>query len=71
VGLEARSAEGEFFGTSRLADFIARHAAAGRPAPETMRQLMHALLAHQEEQLQDATVVLVEWRTGGSERVAP
>ena len=70
--VEARSTEGEFFGMERLADLVAHHAAAGLPAPETMRQLMHAILAHQKGQLQDdATVVLVEWQTGGSERVAP
>ena len=70
--VEARTAGGEFFGVERLADFVARQASAGLPAPEAMRQLMHAILAHQEGQLQDdATVVLVEWETGGSERVTP
>jgi hypothetical protein len=69
---EARSAEGEFFGTARLADLIAREDAAGHPAPETMRRLMHAILAHQHGDLQDdATAMIVEWQTGNVERITP
>ncbi len=61
--VEARAADGEFFGVDRLADLVARHAAAEQPAPETMRRLMHAILAHQAGALQDdATTMLVEWR---------
>jgi len=69
---EARSGDGTFFGVERLADLVVRQEAAAQPAPETMRRLMHAILAHQEGQLQDdATAMLVEWRTRGSERVTP
>jgi serine phosphatase RsbU (regulator of sigma subunit) len=69
---EARSAEGEQFGAQRLADLVVREDAAGQPAPETMRRLMHAILAHQAGQLRDdATTMLVEWQGGGAERITP
>jgi len=61
--IEARTEEGDFFGFERLADFIARAVADGLPAPETMRRLVQAILAHQHERLQDdASAALVEWR---------
>ncbi len=70
--VEARSADGEFFGVPRLADLVARQDAAGQPAPETMRRLMHAILAHQAGRLRDdATTMLVEWQGGGAERIKP
>ena len=64
---EARSADGEFFGVARLVDMVSRTWASRTPAPETMRRLLHAILDHQEGELQDdATIVVVEWRgTGG------
>jgi hypothetical protein len=65
--VEARSADGEFFGVERLVDMITRTSAAATPAPETMRRLLHAILEHQEGELQDdATIVMVEWRGPGS-----
>jgi serine phosphatase RsbU (regulator of sigma subunit) len=70
--IEARSADGEFFGVRRLADLVVRQDAAGQPAPETMRRLMHAILAHQSGRLRDdATTMLVEWQGGAAERIAP
>ena len=69
---EARSPDGEFFGKQRLADFIAAAVAAGDPAPEMVRRLMRRLLIHQADQLQDdATIVVLEWRTGEEHRLLP
>jgi hypothetical protein len=66
--VEARSAEGEFFGVERLVDMVSRTSAAATPAPETMRRLLHAILDHQEGALQDdATIVVVEWLGPGSD----
>jgi hypothetical protein len=69
---EARSPDGEFFGEQRLADFVSTAAAAGQPTPETVRRLIRGVLDHQADQLQDdASVVVLEWRTGGERRVLP
>ncbi len=70
--IEARDEAGEFFGIERLAEYVTREEAAGRAAPETLRRLNAAVLAHQEGELQDdATVLLVEWLGGGVERLVP
>ena len=70
--VEARNADGVFFGTERLAELVIRQDAAQRPAAETLRRLNHAILAHQEGALQDdATTVLVEWRTDQPSRSTP
>jgi serine phosphatase RsbU (regulator of sigma subunit) len=59
---EARSTNGEQFGTDRLVEFAARALADGLPLPETTRRLVHAILEHQHGKLQDdAAVLLVEW----------
>lgn len=69
---EARSPDGEFFGEQRLADFVSTAAAAGQPTPETVRRLIRGVLDHQADQLQDdASIVVLEWRTGGERRVLP
>jgi serine phosphatase RsbU (regulator of sigma subunit) len=69
---EARSPDGEFFGEQRLADFIATAVAAGDPAPEMVRRLMRHVLIHQADQLQDdASIVILEWRTGEEHRMLP
>lgn len=61
---DARSPTGEFFGEQRLADLIVRNLAAGLPAPETMRRVVHALLAHQQGRLDDdASLLLLQWPT--------
>ncbi|MCW2700161.1 MAG: protein serine/threonine phosphatase [Blastococcus sp.] len=67
--VEARSPGGEFFGEERLADFVIRAEAAGDAPPETLRRLMRDVMDHQAGQLQDdASIVLVEWRTGRAEQ---
>jgi serine phosphatase RsbU (regulator of sigma subunit) len=60
---EAHSPSGEQFGEERLVDHVVRQVAAGLPPAETLRRLVHALLAHQQDQLSDdATLLLVQWR---------
>jgi serine phosphatase RsbU (regulator of sigma subunit) len=62
--VEARNGDGEFFGTERLVEFVTRQAADRRPVAETLRRLNLAILNHQHGALQDdATTVMVEWRT--------
>lgn len=62
--LEARSPDGEFFGERRLFDLLSRNLAARLPVPETLRRVVRALLEHQHGRLDDdATMLLVEWRT--------
>ncbi len=62
--IEARSAGGEEFGIDRLTDFAVRAVADQLPLPETARRLVHAILAYQDDRLQDdATVLLAEWRS--------
>ncbi len=68
--VEARSPGGEFFGEERLADLVVRAELAGDPPPETMRRLMGSVMDHQAGQLQDdASIVLVEWRTGREQQL--
>src|SRR4051812_826052 len=70
--LEARDADGNFFGPQRLVDFVTREEAAGLPAAETLRRLNRAILHHQQGELQDdATTVLVEWLTDETRRSTP
>jgi serine phosphatase RsbU (regulator of sigma subunit) len=62
--IEARSAQGEQFGTDRLIDFALKAAADQLPAPETARRLVHAILRYQDDRLQDdATILLADWRS--------
>jgi phosphoserine phosphatase RsbU/P len=63
--VEARTEAGEFFGVPRLTGLISRALADHLSAPETMRRLVQAILAHQHDRLQDdASAALVEWRPG-------
>ena len=62
--VEARSPEGEFFGVDRLRELVVRHLAGGLAPPETMRRVVNELLAHHEGQLtDDATLLLLQWRS--------
>jgi serine phosphatase RsbU (regulator of sigma subunit) len=68
--VEARSPAGEFFGEERLADFVVRAEGAGDAPPEMLRRLMRSVMEHQVGQLQDdASIVVLEWRTGREERL--
>jgi hypothetical protein len=59
---EARAPDGDLFGPERLAS-IFREIADEGPLAETARRLAHAVLDHQEAQLQDdATLMLVRWK---------
>jgi serine phosphatase RsbU (regulator of sigma subunit) len=70
--VEARAANGEFFGVERLVDFIATASSVGAPPPETVRLLLHSILDYHDGELDDdATAMLVEWRGDGSERMTP
>jgi hypothetical protein len=70
--VDARSAEGTFFGVEQLVDFIATASSAGAPPPETVRMLLHAILDHHGGVLDDdATVMLVEWRGDGAALMTP
>jgi sigma-B regulation protein RsbU (phosphoserine phosphatase) len=61
--VEARTQDGEFFGRDRLVDYLTRALAGQLTPPETMRRLIHAILAHQHDRLQDdATAVLIQWQ---------
>lgn len=69
---EAPSRTGARFGEQRLVDLLSRNLAGGLPAPETMRRVVRSLLEHQEGRLDDdATLLLLEWRTDGSTRLLP
>lgn len=67
--IEARTPDGEAFGMDRLVEFSTRAFADQLPLPETARRLVHAILAHQDDCLQDdATVLLAEWRSPAPDR---
>ncbi len=69
---EARQPNGEFLTVNGLAELVEREAAAGQPAPETLRRLRLAVLAHQDGLLQDdATALLVEWNRGTENSLLP
>ena len=60
--VEARGADGEFFGTDRLVDLLVRQEARRQTPPETLRTLVLAVLEHQHGALQDdATLLMLEW----------
>jgi hypothetical protein len=69
---EARDTHGAEFGLDRLVDLAERHHHDGLPAPETLRRIAHAVLAHQRGHLQDdATLLLLEWAANASTGLLP
>lgn len=70
--IEARGADGSFFGVERFGDLAVREAQSGLPAPEVLRRLGRAILEHQQGCLQDdATILLLEWAGGGEQVLLP
>lgn len=70
--VEARGQDGTFFGEDRLVELIEHAEADDLSAPETLRRLGAAVLAHQRGRLQDdATLVMLDWTTGGHLRLFP
>ena len=60
---EARSAEGELFGTDRLTEFVLGALADRTPAAEIMRRLIHTIVSYENGELRDdATAALLQWR---------
>jgi hypothetical protein len=69
---EARGEDGRPFTVDRLGDFIAREAAGGQAAPEVLRRLRHAILGREGVRLtDDATAVLLQWRSGAEAASTP
>ncbi|MET7988937.1 PP2C family protein-serine/threonine phosphatase [Streptomyces sp. NPDC005281] len=61
-GITEARVGGQEFGLARFIDFLVRHHSDGLPVPETLRRLIHALLQHHHQQLQDdATILVCEW----------
>jgi serine phosphatase RsbU (regulator of sigma subunit) len=61
--IEARGEDGSPFGLDRLIAFASSALAEHLPAAETVRQLVHAILAYQQNCLQDdATVLMIHWK---------
>lgn len=70
--IEAPSPGGDRFGEDRLVDLLVKNLAGGLSAPETMRRVVRALLAHQQGQLDDdATLLLLEWGATGEKATLP
>jgi hypothetical protein len=70
--VEARSPQGEFFGVERLTDLLARHEAAALSPAETIRRVVRSLMEHQQGHLNDdATLLLVEYRSGRQQLLLP
>jgi hypothetical protein len=69
---EARGRDGRPFATDGLSTFIEREAAAGYPAPETLRRLRQTIVGEQPEGLSDdATALLIEWSRGSEAALLP
>ncbi|MYS37448.1 serine phosphatase RsbU (regulator of sigma subunit) [Streptomyces sp. KhCrAH-43] len=60
---EARLADGSQFGLNRFTTSVIRATAAGEPASEALRQLIHNIREYQHDRLSDdATIMMLEWR---------
>ena len=69
---EARAPDGAFFGLDRLVDLLTRTEDGHLPPPETVRRVVRELLVHQQARLEDdATLLVVEWRSGHHRTLLP
>ncbi len=69
---EARTPDGDRFGTERLAALAERHAADRLPAPESLRRLAHAVGDHQQRDFaDDATLLVMQWSSRAALRTVP
>lgn len=69
---EARDTHGRFFGEQRLIDMAERAELDHLSAPETLRRLVSAVMAHQNGRLQDdATLLLLDWASDRHPRLFP
>ncbi|MFI1004115.1 PP2C family protein-serine/threonine phosphatase [Streptomyces galbus] len=70
--VEARDARGREFGRDRFVDFILRHHSGRHTLHETLRRLMAAVVDHHDGHLMDdATVLLTEWRGDDQNTLTP
>jgi serine phosphatase RsbU (regulator of sigma subunit) len=69
---EARAPDGSLFGVERLVNFLDRQSNDDVPPPEAVRRLVRGLMVHQQGHLSDdATVLMVEWRSGRQRALLP
>ncbi len=68
---DAQGHDGTPFGLPRLVDLLARSDDPHLPAPETMRRVVRALLRHQQELTDDATLLSIDWRSDDGEDLLP
>jgi len=69
---DARGPDGARFTIESISQFIEREANAGQIAPETLRRVRHAIIDREGAELaDDATALLVEWRSGGERKITP
>ncbi|HSK25369.1 MAG TPA: PP2C family protein-serine/threonine phosphatase [Jiangellales bacterium] len=68
---EARQADGSLLGVDRLVEFVEREAAAGLPAPETLRRLRRHIGSAAQGLSDDATALIVEWRADDGTGLVP
>ncbi|NUQ99410.1 MAG: serine/threonine-protein phosphatase [Streptomyces sp.] len=62
--VDSRNEKGEEFGLERFTDYIIRSTAAGQSAPEVLRLLIHSVLEHRHNKLDDdATILMFEWQS--------
>jgi hypothetical protein len=63
---------GNRFSFEDVSGYIEREAAAGQSAPETLRRIRHAFIGREQADLgDDATALLIEWRSGGEHKLMP